>query len=44
VFFWKDVVRPLGWFAFWGALGAALIHYVTIGPKNIPRDDDEEEA
>ena len=44
VFFWKDVVRPLGWFAFWGALGAALIHYVTIGPKNIARDDEGEEA
>lgn len=37
--FWRDVVRPLGWLGFWGALAATLVHYVTIGPKNIVHDD-----
>jgi len=41
VLFWKDFVRPMGWVAFWGALAAALVHYVTVGPKNIARDDEE---
>ncbi len=36
---WRDWVRPLGWFGFWGAIAATLVHYVTVGPKNIPRDD-----
>jgi formate dehydrogenase iron-sulfur subunit len=39
IFLWKDVIRPLGIFGFWGAVGAALLHYVTVGPKRL----DEEE-
>ncbi len=39
IFLWKDVIKPLGIFGFWGAVGAALLHYVTVGPKRL----DEEE-
>lgn len=35
-----DVIRPLGWLGLFGALGAAVMHYVTIGPKNIVHDDE----
>ncbi len=34
-----DFIRPLGWLGLFGALGAAALHYVTIGPKNIVHDD-----
>ncbi len=37
----RDFVRPLGWLGFWGALGATILHYVTIGPKNIVRDHEQ---
>ncbi len=35
VFFWKDVIKPLGFLGFWGAIGATLLHYVTVGPKRL---------
>jgi formate dehydrogenase iron-sulfur subunit len=38
IFLWKDVIKPLGILGFWGAIGTALLHYVTVGPKKI--DDD----
>ena len=30
---WKDVLKPLGLIATGGVLGAAILHYVTHGPK-----------
>ena len=39
IFLWKDVIKPLGILGFWGAIGAALLHYVTVGPKRL--EDDE---
>ena len=30
---WKDVLKPLGLIAAGGVLGAAILHYVTHGPK-----------
>lgn len=38
IFLWKDIVKPLGILGFWGAVGAAVLHYVTVGPKKL--DDD----
>jgi len=32
---WRDLVRPLGWVGFWGALGFTFLHYVTFGPKQL---------
>ncbi len=43
IFFWKDVVKPLGILGFWGAIGAAALHYVTVGPKRIEDDDDNQQ-
>jgi len=40
IFLWKDVIKPLGILGFWGAVGAAMLHYVTVGPKQL-EDDDE---
>lgn len=42
IFLWKDVIKPLGIFGFWGAVGAALLHYVTVGPKKLEGDDDDQ--
>lgn len=44
IFLWKDVIRPLGILGFWGAIGTALLHYVTVGPKKIEEDDDDTNA
>jgi formate dehydrogenase iron-sulfur subunit len=35
IFLWKDVIKPLGIFGFWGSLGAIMLHYVTVGPKKV---------
>ncbi len=35
IFLWKDVIKPLGILGFWGAIGATLLHYVTVGPKRL---------
>lgn len=35
IFLWKDVIKPLGILGFWGSVGAALLHYVTVGPKQL---------
>ncbi len=40
IFLWKDVIKPLGILGFWGAVGTALLHYVTVGPKKVEEDDD----
>lgn len=40
IFLWKDVVRPLGILGFWGAIGAAVLHYVTVGPKRLEDEDN----
>jgi formate dehydrogenase iron-sulfur subunit len=42
IFLWKDVIKPLGILGFWGSIGAMLLHYVTIGPKRIEEDSDQE--
>jgi formate dehydrogenase iron-sulfur subunit len=42
IFFWKDVVKPLGILGFWGAIGVAALHYVTVGPKKIDESDDHQ--
>ena len=42
IFIWKDIVKPLGILGFWGSMGAILLHYVTIGPKKIEEEQDEE--
>lgn len=39
IFLWKDVIRPMGILGFWGAVGAALLHYVTVGPKRLEEDE-----
>lgn len=39
IFLWKDVIKPLGILGFWGAVGAALLHYVTVGPKKLENED-----
>lgn len=39
IFLWKDVIKPLGILGFWGAVGATLLHYVTIGPKKLEEDE-----
>ena len=44
IFLWKDVIKPLGILGFWGAIGTALLHYVTVGPKKIEEDDDTNET
>ena len=41
IFLWKDVIKPLGILGFWGAVGAAMLHYVTVGPKQIEDDTDD---
>lgn len=41
IFLWKDVIKPLGILGFWGAVGTALLHYVTVGPKKLENDDTE---
>ncbi|NCO50802.1 MAG: 4Fe-4S dicluster domain-containing protein [Deltaproteobacteria bacterium] len=43
IFFWKDVVKPLGILGFWGAVGVAALHYVTVGPKRI-EDEPEDKS
>ena len=44
IFLWKDVIKPLGILGFWGSIGAMLLHYVTIGPKQIDEERTEKEA
>ncbi len=39
IFLWKDVIKPLGILGFWGAIGTAVLHYVTVGPKKLEDDD-----
>ncbi|NOY13326.1 MAG: 4Fe-4S dicluster domain-containing protein [Deltaproteobacteria bacterium] len=39
IFLWKDVIKPLGILGFWGAIGAVMLHYVTVGPKRPDEDD-----
>ncbi len=41
IFLWKDVIKPLGILGFWGAIGAAALHYVTVGPKQLEDDVDD---
>ena len=41
ILFWKDVVKPLGIFGFWGVVGAAALHYVTVGPKRVSDSSDQ---
>jgi formate dehydrogenase iron-sulfur subunit len=40
IFLWKDVIKPLGILGFWGAIGTAVLHYVTVGPKKLEEDND----
>ncbi len=42
IFLWKDVIKPLGILGFWGAVGAAMLHYVTVGPKRLENGDDHD--
>ncbi|WP_429886248.1 4Fe-4S dicluster domain-containing protein [Geoalkalibacter halelectricus] len=42
IFLWKDVVKPFGILGFWGAVGAALLHYVTFGPKKLENGEDHD--
>ena len=42
IFLWKDVIKPLGILGFWGAVGAAMLHYVTIGPKQLEDDFEDQ--
>ncbi|MFA5516164.1 MAG: 4Fe-4S dicluster domain-containing protein [Desulfuromonadales bacterium] len=39
IFLWKDVIKPLGILGFWGAIGATLLHYVTVGPQKLEEDE-----
>ncbi len=41
IFLWKDVIKPLGILGFWGAVGAAMLHYVTVGPKQLEDDFED---
>lgn len=41
---WRDIIRPLGWVGFWGALGFAFLHYVTFGPKKLEMYDRTDET
>lgn len=41
IFLWKDVIKPLGILGFWGAIGVAALHYVTVGPKQLEDDVDD---
>lgn len=41
IFFWKDIIKPLGILGFWGAVGTAMLHYVTVGPKQL--EDNHED-
>ncbi len=36
---WRDLIRPLGWVGFWGALSFTFLHYVTFGPKKLYMKD-----
>jgi formate dehydrogenase iron-sulfur subunit len=42
IFLWKDVIKPFGILGFWGAIGMAVLHYVTIGPKQLENGDDHD--
>jgi formate dehydrogenase iron-sulfur subunit len=42
IFLWKDVIKPFGILGFWGAIGMAVLHYVTIGPKHLDNGDDHD--
>ena len=44
IFLWKDVVKPLGILGFWGSIGAMLFHYITIGPKRLDDENDDNGA
>jgi len=41
IFLWKDVIKPLGILGFWGAIGVAMLHYVTVGPKQLEENGEE---
>lgn len=41
IFLWKDVIKPLGILGFWGAVGAAMLHYVTVGPKQLEENGED---
>jgi hypothetical protein len=41
---WQDVAKPIGWLAFWGMVGAAFLHFVTYGPKELPEPEELESA
>ncbi|MBI4513492.1 MAG: 4Fe-4S dicluster domain-containing protein [Gemmatimonadetes bacterium] len=41
---WQDVAKPLGWLSFWGMVGAAFLHFVTFGPKELPEPEELEQA
>lgn len=41
IFLWKDVIKPLGILGFWGAVGAAVLHYVTVGPKKLEEEESQ---
>jgi formate dehydrogenase iron-sulfur subunit len=43
IFLWKDVIKPLGILGFWGSIGAVLLHYVTIGPKQLEEEQTRRE-
>lgn len=43
IFLWKDVIKPLGILGFWGAVGTALLHYVTVGPKRLEEEETSRE-
>lgn len=42
IFLWKDVIKPLGILGFWGSVGVAMLHYVTVGPQQL--EDEVEET
>lgn len=42
IFLWKDIIKPLGILGFWGAMGAVVLHYVTVGPKKLEEDDNDQ--
>lgn len=44
IFLWKDVIKPLGILGFWGAIGATLLHYVTIGPEQLEEEEFQDKG
>jgi formate dehydrogenase iron-sulfur subunit len=44
IFLWKDIIKPLGILGFWGGIGAAVLHYVTVGPERLEDESDDRDS